>query len=443
MKIAMIGTGCVGLVTGTCLADTGNEVTCVDVDESKIEQLSQGKLPLYEPGLSGMVVRNAAAGRLHFTTRAEDAVRSAAVVYLTVDTPLADDGTTDLTSFWQAVDRIAPCLAASTLLVIKSTVPVGTHAQVVQRLRQQADRTCAVASNPEFLRAGSAVHDVLFPDRVVVGVRRAEVATVLRRLYAPLLRTDQPFLVLSPESAEMTPYVANAFLATRVSFINQMASLCERLGADVNEVRRGIGHDPRIGCAFLFPGLGYGGSCLAADVHALAALAAHTGQASDLLAAVEAVNDQQKLTLFHKLNDHFQGELQGKTFALWGLAFKARTDDIRQAPALAMIDRLLAAGAGVHVHDPLAMANVREVYGEQLLYGGHPMDVLAGVDALLIATEWNEFHSPDLAEMRRRMAAPVIFDGRNLFDPATMAAAGFTYYSIGRPVAQPLTDADA
>lgn len=442
MKIAMIGTGRVGLVTGTCLADTGNEVTCVDVDESKIERLSQGKMPLYEPGLSGMVLRNASTGRLHFTTRAEDAARGAAVIYLTVATPLMDDGTTDLTALWQALDRIAPCLARQAVVVIKSTVPVGTQVQVTERLRQQTDRGCAVASNPEFLRAGFAVQDVLFPDRIVVGVRHAEVADMLRRLYAPFLRTDQPFLVMRPESAEMAPYVAHALLATRVSFINQMARLCEQLGADINDVRRGIGNDPRNGGALLLPGIGYGGSCLPADVQALAAAVRHTDQAANLLTAVDAVNNWQKLALFHKLNDHFQGELQEKTVAVWGLAFQSRTDDIRHAPALAMIDRLLASGARVHVHDPVAMSNVREVYGEQLRYGGHPMDVLAGADALVIATQWNEFHSPDFAEMRRRMVTPVIFDGHNLFDPATIAAEGFVYYSLGRRTAWPSAGVD-
>ncbi|MCU0960186.1 MAG: UDP-glucose/GDP-mannose dehydrogenase family protein [Pirellulaceae bacterium] len=437
MKIAIIGTGYVGLVTGTCLADTGNEVTCIDVDESKIEKLSQGKVPLYEPGLAEMVVRNASTGRLHFTTRLEDAVRAAAVVYLAVGTPVADDGTADLTALRQVIDRIAPCLAQHAVVAIKSTVPVGTQAEVTERLRQKTGRACDVASNPEFLKEGSALHDFLFPDRIVVGVRRPEVADMLRRLYAPFLRTDRPFLVMSPESAEMTKYVASALLSTRISFINEMANLCEQLDADINEVRRGIGHDQRIGCAFLFPGIGYGGSSLPGDMRALAALAGRLGQAADLITAVDAVNARQKLVLFHKLNDHFQGELQGKTVAVWGIAFKPRTDDIRDAPALTLIDRLLAGGARVHVHDPVAMPNVREIYGEQLLYGNHPMDVLVGVNALVIATEWSEFRNPDFAEMRRRMAAPVIVDGRNLFDLVTMSTEGFTYYSIGRRTVRP------
>lgn len=432
MKIAVMGAGRVGLVAGTCLADTGNEVTCVDTDESRIEKLSQGKLPLYEPGLSEMVMRHAATGRLHFTTRLEETVRTADVVFLTVDTPASDDGAADLTALWEAADRLAPCLARQAVVAIKSTVPVGTNAEMAERLQQKTGRACDVASNPELLREGVALDDFLFPDRIVVGVRRAEVADVLRRLYAPFLRTDRPFLVMTPESAEMTTYVASALLATRISFINEIATLCEQLDADIQDVRRGIGHDQRIGFAALLPGIGYGGGGFSSDIRALAAMARRAGLTADLIAAADAVNAQQKRVLLHKLRDHFQDDLRGKTIAVWGLAFKARTDDVREAPALALIDQLLAEGAQVRVHDPVAMPNAQECYGEQLLYGKHPMDVLVGADALVIATEWNEFRSPDFAEMRRRMATPTIFDGRNVYDLATMAAEGFTYYSIGR-----------
>ncbi len=440
MKIAIIGTGYVGLVTGTCFADSGNEVTCIDIDESKIEKLSQGKVPIYEPGLSEMVVRNASAGRLHFTTRVTESVRAAAVVYLAVGTPSAPDGAADLSALWTVVDQIAPHLPLEAVVVIKSTVPVGTNAQVSERLRQRTGRTCEVASNPEFLKEGAAINDFMFPDRVVVGVRRPEVSEVLRVLYSPFLRTDKPFLVMSPESAEMTKYVANALLSTKISFINEMAVLCEKMEADVNDVRRGIGHDQRIGFAFLFPGVGYGGSCFPKDVRALAKMARKLDVEPAMMDAVDAVNNRQKLLLVNKILAHFDGQVKGKTIAVWGLSFKPRTDDIREAPALVLIDKLLEAGAGVHVHDPVAMNNVREIYGERLLYGKNPLDVLVGVDALAIVTEWGEFRNPDFAEMRRRMSAPVIFDGRNLYEPKNMAAAGFTYYSVGRKTVVPSDD---
>ncbi|MHB8955273.1 MAG: UDP-glucose dehydrogenase family protein [Pirellulaceae bacterium] len=437
MRIAIIGTGYVGLVTGTCFADSGNEVTCIDIDESKIEKLSQGKVPIYEPGLSEMVVRNASAGRLHFTTDMSESVRGAAVVFLAVGTPSSPDGGADLSALWTVVEQIAPHLAPDAVVVIKSTVPVGTNAQVGEQLRQRTGRTCDVASNPEFLKEGAAINDFMFPDRVVVGVRRPEVSDVLRVLYSPFLRTDKPFLVMCPESAEMTKYVANALLSTKISFINEMALLCEKMEADVNDVRRGIGHDQRIGFAFLFPGVGYGGSCFPKDVRALAKMARELDVQPTMMDAVDSVNIRQKLLLINKLTAHFDGQLKGKTIAIWGLSFKPRTDDIREAPALVLIDKLLEEGACVHVHDPVAMQNVREIYGERLLYGKQPLDVLVGVDALAINTEWGEFRNPDFAEMRRRMSSPVIFDGRNLYEPKYMADAGFTYYSVGRATVLP------
>ncbi len=437
MRIAVIGTGYVGLVTGTCFADSGNDVTCIDIDESKIEKLSQGKIPIYEPGLSEMVVRNSAAGRLHFTTEVADIVRGAAVVYLAVGTPSADDGAADLSALWRAVDQIAPALAPESIVVIKSTVPVGTNAAMTKRLRAATGREVDVASNPEFLKEGAAINDFTFPDRVVVGVRRSHVSDVLRELYAPFLRTDKPFLVMSPESAEMTKYVANALLSTKISFINEMAQLCERLEADVNDVRRGIGHDQRIGFAFLFPGVGYGGSCFPKDVRALSMMARNLGLEPLLLNAVDEVNNRQKHLLMHKLLAHFDGQLSGKTVAVWGLSFKPRTDDIREAPSLVLIDGLLAEGVSVRVHDPVAMDHVRERYEDRLLYGAQPLDVLVGADALAINTEWTEFRNPDFGDMRRRMASPVVFDGRNLYEPKTMAAAGFTYYSVGRKTVFP------
>jgi UDPglucose 6-dehydrogenase len=432
MKIAMVGTGYVGLVTGTCFADSGNDVTCVDIDEAKIEQLSQGKIPIYEPGLAEMVVRNASAGRLHFTTRLVSAVESADLVYLAVGTPSAEDGSADLSALRAVVDQVAGHLPEKAVVVIKSTVPVGTNAEVTDRLENLTKRSCDVASNPEFLKEGAAINDFMFPDRVVVGVRRPEVADILRELYSPFLRTDKPFLVMSPESAEMTKYVANALLSTKISFINEMANLCESMEADVNDVRRGIGHDQRIGFAFLFPGVGYGGSCFPKDVRALSRMAREKGIEPRIMDAVDEVNNRQKYVLVEKIQAHFGDDLAGKTVAVWGLSFKPRTDDIREAPALVLIDFLLDAGVKVHVHDPEAMDNVRELYGEKLLYGPHPLDVLEGADALAINTEWGEFRNPDFSEIYRRMNRPVIFDGRNLYSLAQMKNEGFTYYSIGR-----------
>jgi UDPglucose 6-dehydrogenase len=437
MKIAMVGTGYVGLVTGTCFADSGNEVTCVDVDEAKIERLNHGEIPIYEPGLSELVIRNASVGRLHFTTNLAASVRDAEIVYLAVGTPQSDDGSADLSALWSVVDAIAPHLRHDAVVVIKSTVPVGTNRRTRDRLEQLTRRPCDVASNPEFLKEGAAINDFMYPDRVVVGSRRAHVAEVLHDLYAPFLRTEHPFLVMSPESAELTKYVANAMLSTKISFINEMANLCERMEGDINDVRRGIGHDQRIGFAFLFPGVGYGGSCFPKDVRALAAMAREVDIEPCVLDAVDAVNNCQKEVLLQKIETHFDRQLAGKQIAIWGLAFKPRTDDIREAPALVLIDRLLAQGAQLRVHDPEAMENVRAQYGDRLVYAAQPMDVLEGADALAINTEWAEFRHPDFAAMKHRMGQPVIFDGRNLYEPEQMAEAGFTYYSIGRKTAKP------
>jgi UDPglucose 6-dehydrogenase len=441
MEIAMIGTGYVGLVTGTCLADSGNEVTCVDIDQAKIERLEHGEIPIYEPGLSELVVRNASAGRLKFTTKTADAVRTAKLVFIAVGTPTSerpeDKGAADLTYVWKAVDGFAPHLAKDAIVVVKSTVPVGTNAKLFSRLREITGRECDCASNPEFLKEGAAVNDFQYPDRVVVGVRTPHAEETLKELYAPFLRTDKPFLTMTPESAELTKYVANALLSTKISFINEMANLCERLGGDINDVRRGIGHDRRIGFAFLFPGVGYGGSCFPKDVRALAHLARQVGLDPQMLDAVDEVNNRQKHVLWQKIQEHFGGNIGGKLFAVWGLAFKPKTDDIREAPALTLIEHLLAAGAKVAVHDPEAMDNVRAELGDRVMYGHTPMDVLEGADALAINTEWGEFRNPDFDEMRRRMAGPIIFDGRNLYDPPHMQQHGFIYHSIGRAVVAP------
>jgi UDPglucose 6-dehydrogenase len=434
MKIVIVGTGYVGLVTGTCLAETGNAVTCVDCDRKKIDLLNRGHIPIYEPGLAELVARNVADGRLHFTTDLVSAAKEARLVFLAVGTPSGDDGSHDLSALWAVADQIAPHIKPNCIVICKSTVPVGTNAKVAARLKELTGRDVDVASNPEFLKEGMAIDDFMKPDRVVIGARRPEVAEVLSDLYQPYLRTDKPFLAMSPESAEMTKCVANAMLSTKISFINEMANICELTGADINEVRRGIGHDSRIGFAFLFPGCGYGGSCFPKDVLALAAVARENGVEPTVLNAVHAVNERQKTVLPDKIERHFAGQLSGKAIAIWGLAFKPSTDDIREAPSLVLIDRLLAAKATVRVFDPEAMENVRAIYGDRLIYCHKRDDAILGADALAVCTEWKQFVHPDFDEMRKVMRQPVIFDGRNIYSARQMRAAGFTYYSIGRPV---------
>jgi UDPglucose 6-dehydrogenase len=431
MRVVMIGTGYVGLVTGTCLADSGNDVTCVDINEKKIAGLNRGEMPIYEPGLQELVVRNAKSGRLKFTTDLAAAVKAAHLVFLAVGTPQGDDGAADLKYLWAAVDSMAPHLSESVIVVTKSTVPVGTNRQVHERLLAKTGRVVNVCSNPEFLKEGCAVDDFTKPDRVVVGVLKPEVGQVMHELYKPFLRTERPFLVMGLESAEMTKYVANCMLATKISFINEMANLCEAVGADVNEVRRGIGHDQRIGFQFLFPGVGYGGSCFPKDVRALVAKAESKGVAPQILRAVDEVNNQQKHVLFRKLEQHYEGKLSGRTFAIWGLSFKPRTDDIREAPALVLIDSLLAAGAKARVHDPVAMENVRAIYGDKLTYCDHHYDALPEADALVICTEWPEFRNPDFDYLKHKLKEPLIFDGRNLYEPQVMREKGIAYYGIG------------
>ncbi len=434
MKIAVVGTGYVGLVTGTCFAESGNDVVCVDIDQTKIERLRNGEVPIYEPGLGELIERNIAAGRLQFTTAVSVAVPPAQLVYLAVGTPMSETGAADLTALWSVVDSVAPYLNENAITVTKSTVPVGTNAQIFERLKKNTGRECRVASNPEFLKEGAAIDDFMKPDRVVVGVRSEEDGEVLRQLYSPFLRTEKPFLVMSPESAEMTKYVANALLATKISFINEMSGICSATDANIDDVRRGIGHDSRIGFAFLFPGVGYGGSCFPKDVRALEFLAQSKDIDAKILRAVDQVNGIQKTFVPQLIANHFQNNLKDKKIGVWGLAFKPKTDDIREAPALVLIDSLLEAGCQLVVHDPEAMENVCEKYGDRLTYCDRPLDVLNDVDALAIMTEWGEFRTPDLAEMKSRMRQAVIFDGRNIFNGEQMSAAGFTYYSIGRPL---------
>ncbi|MEX2286991.1 MAG: UDP-glucose/GDP-mannose dehydrogenase family protein [Planctomycetaceae bacterium] len=431
MKVVMIGTGYVGLVTGTCLAESGNDVICVDIDQKKVERLKRGDIPIYEPGLSELVERNAKASRLKFTTSYAEAVPNARCVFIAVGTPQRDDGSADLKYVQEAAYQMAPHLAPNAVVIIKSTVPVGTNRKVQAWIREKTGRDVDMASNPEFLKEGAAIVDFTTPDRVVIGVDRPEVGEVLHELYQPFLRTEHPFLTMGIESAEMTKYVANCMLATKISFINEMANLCEKVGADINDVRRGIGHDKRIGFAFLFPGVGYGGSCFPKDVRALIHVAAERGMDARILKSTDAINNAQKEVLFQKLSKHFGGKLNGRTIAVWGLSFKPRTDDIRDAPSLVLLDRLLEAGALVRVHDPVAHENIREIYQDRLTYYPHHYDTLDDADALAIVTEWNEFRAPDFEYMKHKMKQPVIFDGRNLFDPQKMRDAGFVYYGIG------------
>ena len=433
MKIAVIGTGYVGLVTGTCFANSGNDVTCVDIDAAKIEALNQGEVPIYEPGLEEMVTYNLSAERLKFTTDLASAVKPAEIVYLAVGTPQGDDGAANLSALWAVVEGIAPHLQEDAIVVTKSTVPVGTNARIFAQLKELTGRDCNVASNPEFLKEGAAIDDFEKPDRVVVGVREQHTADMLRQLYEPFLRTEHPFLVMTPESAEMTKYVANALLATKISFINEMANLCERMGGDINDVRRGIGHDSRIGFAFLFPGVGYGGSCFPKDVRALSAMSQDQGLEPRMLEAVDEINQNQKQVMVDKVDAHFENKLEGKTIAIWGLAFKPRTDDIREAPALVLIDHLLENGAKVQVHDPEAMPNVKEIYGDKLQYFDRRSQALDGADAVVIMTEWSDYKRPNWEEMTQLMKSLTIFDGRNLYEPERMKERGFRYYSVGRP----------
>lgn len=432
MKIAVIGTGYVGLVTGTCLAESGNDVVGIDKDESKLATLEAGKLPIYEPGLLELVQRNNREGRLTFTANFSQGIAKAQIIFIAVGTPQAQDGSADLSNIWAVGDAIAQHAAGPKTVVIKSTVPVGTNRQLRDRLAAKSKQTLDVASNPEFLKEGAAVDDFMKPDRVVAGVWKPEVGEVLRELYAPFLRTERPFLVMSPESAEMTKYVANAMLAAKISFINEMANLCEVVGADINDVRRGIGHDARIGFQFLFPGAGYGGSCFPKDVRALISISHQRDVPLHLMESVERVNEAQKQVLVRKVRKQYGSQLREKTLAIWGLAFKPRTDDIREAPALTLIDALLADGVCLRVHDPEAMKNVRKIYGDKLTYCDRPYGALEGADGLVIVTEWQEFRNPDFELMRRLMRQPVIFDGRNLYDPKTLTGQGFTYFSIGR-----------
>ena len=433
MKVAVVGTGYVGLVVGACLAETGNDVVCADVDAAKIKHLKANKLPIYEPGLEPIVIRNQREGRLTFTTDVGSAVERSEVVFIAVGTPPDEDGSADLQHVLAVATMIGKHMNATKVVVTKSTVPVGTARKVRAQIARETSTPFHVCSNPEFLKEGAAVEDFMKPDRVVVGVDSPEAAKVIEELYTPFVRTGNPLIVMDIPSAEMTKYAANAMLATRISFMNQIAQLCETVGADVTQVRRGIGSDRRIGQAFLFPGPGYGGSCFPKDVKALIRSGTENKLPLDILSAVEAANHRQKKLLFEKLKRHL-GSLGGKVIAVWGLAFKAETDDVRESPALVLIEELLAAGAKVQAHDPAAMETAAHHLGKRVTYAGHGFDALQDADALAIVTEWLEYRNPDFARMKQLLKRPLIVDGRNLYDPVKLGRLGFTYDSIGRPL---------
>jgi UDPglucose 6-dehydrogenase len=434
MRIAVVGTGYVGLVAGVCFADSGHTVICVDVDEAKIDSLRQGKSPIYEPGLDELLHKNIAAERLSFSTGLADAVRSAEVVFIAVGTPQGDDGNADLRAAMGVAHQIADAAQRYTVVVNKSTVPVGTAARMQAEIGARTKVEIDVVSNPEFLKEGAAIDDFLKPDRIVIGSPSERARTIMSELYAPFVRTESPIYFMDPRSAELTKYAANAMLAARISFMNEVAMLCERVGADVDSVRKAMGSDERIGQKFLFPGCGYGGSCFPKDVKALIATARSNGLDFTLLSAVDAINDRQKRLLAQKAKQHFgAGRLRGKKFAVWGLAFKPKTDDLRQAPALSLIEELLAEGATVAAHDPVAMENARRQLGaDRVQFVQNPYSAAEGADALFLVTEWNEFRQPDFARIKAAMKQPVLFDGRNIWNPARLREQGFTYFGVGR-----------
>jgi len=432
VKIAVIGSGYVGLVAGACLAETGNEVLCADVDARKVTRLQRNDVPIYEPGLEPLIRRNQAEGRLRFTSDLPDAIAHGRVIFIAVGTPPGEDGSADLQHVLAVARAIGQHMSEPKVVVTKSTVPVGTAERVRAAIRAETRLRFEVCSNPEFLKEGAALEDFMKPDRVVLGVDSEEAREVMAELYAPFVRTGNPILFMDIPSAEVTKYAANAMLATRISFMNQMADFCERVGADVSKVRQGIGSDHRIGTAFLFPGPGYGGSCFPKDVKALIATAHEMGMEPSLLEAVEAVNQRQKLVLLQRLTGLLGPSLASRQIAVWGLAFKAETDDMRESPALPLLDGILAAGGTVRAHDPKAMEVARGLYGDRIGYAADPYDALAGADALVILTEWLMYRNPDFDRMRELLARPLVLDGRNLYDPERMARLGFEYHGIGR-----------
>jgi UDPglucose 6-dehydrogenase len=422
----------VGLVAGTCFAESGNDVMCVDIDAEKIDRLRRGEVPIYEPGLGELIRRNVAQKRLSFQTDLADAVRRALLCFIAVGTPEGNDGQADLNAVMSVAEAIADVMDGYRVIVDKSTVPVGTAARVEALVRSRNEHPFDVVSNPEFLKEGAAIDDFQKPDRVIVGCRSERAKELMRELYSPFVRTGNPILFMSPESAEMTKYAANAALAARISLMNEIANVCEAVGGDVEDVRRGVGLDRRIGAAFLFPGVGYGGSCFPKDVKALIHVAEEHGLGARMLRAVDEVNAEQKRLLFRKITSHFGEDLSGLRFAVWGLSFKPRTDDMREAPSVVLIEALLQAGARVNAHDPEAMEQARRIFQNRLSYHEVDYEALREADAVCIVTEWEAFRQPDFERMRELMKRPIIFDGRNLYDPLLMRQLGFTYFAVGR-----------
>ncbi|RYD58772.1 MAG: UDP-glucose/GDP-mannose dehydrogenase family protein [Sphingobacteriales bacterium] len=436
MQLAIIGTGYVGLVTGTCFAETGNNVMCIDINEDKVNQLKQGKSPIYEPGLDVLLDRNIKEDRIHFTTSLREGIKDAQVIFLALPTPPGKDGSADLQYVLDVAAQLSEIITEYKVIVNKSTVPVGTAEKVAAVMAQKLDKNLFdVVSNPEFLREGVAVDDFLKPDRVVIGTSSDRAKKLMEELYQPFVRQGNPIYFMDERSSEMTKYAANAYLAMRISFMNEMANLCERAGANVDNVRMGMGSDSRIGKRFLFPGVGYGGSCFPKDVKALAQTAREYDYEYSLVTTVMNVNDKQKLILGRKVKDCFGSDLSGRTFGIWGLAFKPETDDIREAPALELIDELTAAGAEVKVFDPEAMENVKRIFGDKIVYANDQYDAIDGVDALIIVTEWSAFRTPNFERMNELMKAPFVFDGRNIYTVEKMEELGYYYESIGRKTA--------
>lgn len=432
MKLSVIGTGYVGLVVGTCFAESGNDVICVDIDENKLRMLNAGESPIYEPGLSDLLKKNIHERRLSFTNDLKHAVENSEIIFLALPTPQSEDGSADLQHVLKVSQQIGKLMNGYKIVVTKSTVPVGTADRIREIISKETRHEFDVVSNPEFLKEGAAINDFMKPDRIVVGSRSQKALMIMQDLYAPFIRTGNPLIVMDERSSELTKYAANSFLATKVSFMNEMANLCERVGADIDLVRKGMGTDPRVGPQFLFAGVGYGGSCFPKDVAALVKTASEHNYEFQILRSVEEVNRLQKLVIVKKMKNHFSGGLKGLRVAVWGLAFKPNTDDIREAPALKIIEALLAEGAILHLHDPVALEETRKQLGNVARYFENNYDALAGADALVLVTEWNEFRRPDFVRMKSLMKTPVIFDGRNIYDPARIKEHGFVYYGIGR-----------
>jgi UDPglucose 6-dehydrogenase len=437
MRIAVVGSGYVGLVTGACFAESGVNVTCVDVDKEKIRQLKNGSVPIYEPGLEQMIRLNVEKNRLVFTTDIREGIEGSEVIFIAVGTPPGEDGSADLRHVLEVAKEIGRAITGYIVVVTKSTVPVGTSEKIRKTIEEELSRRGVsvpfdMASNPEFLKEGAAVEDFLKPERIVIGVDNEKTGDIMKRLYMPFVLNNHPILFMDIASAEITKYAANAMLATRISFINEIANLCDLLGADINNVRKGIGSDSRIGGKFLYPGTGYGGSCFPKDVKAIIKTAHDNGYELHVIKAVEKANEYQKNVIFNKISRHFNGNLLDKTFAVWGLSFKPKTDDIREASSIVLIQKLLQAGSKIRAYDPAAMNETKMLLGDKIVYSSDPYEALEGADAMVLMTEWSEFHLPDFDRMARLMKGTVIFDGRNIYDPSELKRRGYVYYGIGR-----------